>query len=250
MADGFIYVLKNPHMPRLVKIGYTERSPDARAIELSQHTGVPGNFSVVKSWRIQEAAAYEKKIFSALNVHRKAGEHFQLSPSEAVERINVLLRAWGQIGDDGLTQTERIKAAQRQLEIEEAQKADKIRALVKEIESETRKAEIAAANEAWDACAPARKKWRIKSALVWSVICLAVAIVFANWAPEAERSDQTYRHAINFALFLWLFGAIFVWLGPPSTPEYEKIKKSLTETARQRILTKHGLPPVWRPPTT
>jgi hypothetical protein len=61
MTEGFIYVLKNPHMPRLVKIGYTDRSPWVRARELGNHTGVPGDFSVVKSWRVQNAAAYEKR---------------------------------------------------------------------------------------------------------------------------------------------------------------------------------------------
>ena len=43
MTNGYIYVfealLKNPYMPSLVKIGYTNRSPSARAAELSNHTG-------------------------------------------------------------------------------------------------------------------------------------------------------------------------------------------------------------------
>lgn len=237
MADGFIYVLKNPHMPRLVKIGYTERSPHARAIELSHHTGVPGNFSVVKSWFIQDAATYEKRIFSELRADRKAGEHFQLSPVQAVERINILLRAWGQIGEDGLTQTERAKAAQRQREWDEAEKATKYRAYINQIEWEIKQSEISAENAASDACAPLRKTHSIKCVIIWAVLCM-VGIIFLD--------DWGYEHAANAALFIGLLGAPFAWLsGPTSTPEYEKIKKSLCETARQRILAKHGLPPTW-----
>jgi hypothetical protein len=38
---GYIYVLTNPNMPGLVKIGYTQRLPRERANELSRATGVP-----------------------------------------------------------------------------------------------------------------------------------------------------------------------------------------------------------------
>jgi hypothetical protein len=38
---GYIYVLTNPNMPGLVKIGYTQRLPRERANDLSRATGVP-----------------------------------------------------------------------------------------------------------------------------------------------------------------------------------------------------------------
>jgi hypothetical protein len=248
MSEGFIYVLKNPHMPRLVKIGYTQRSPIARAIELSKHTGVPGSFSVVKSWRINDAAAYEKRIFAMLAAHRKVGEHFQLSSSEAVERINVLLRAWGQIDDDGLTQNERAQAALRQREMEKAEKAKVALRLAREIESDTRNAEISAAEQAWKACRPLRKKWRIRAASIWSSVCFIVAVVMANWGPESTRSQQASDHAVNFAFATWSVGMIFVLLGPASTPEYDELKESLLREERKRILAKHRLPAGWTPP--
>jgi hypothetical protein len=43
---GFIYILINPSMAGLVKIGKTTRDPEARAKELSQATGVPTPFYV------------------------------------------------------------------------------------------------------------------------------------------------------------------------------------------------------------
>ena len=51
---GFVYVLSNPRIPGLLKIGYTERSVKDRAAEVSSGTGIPepfvvGHFCVVQS---------------------------------------------------------------------------------------------------------------------------------------------------------------------------------------------------------
>ena len=43
-----------------------------------------------------------------------SGEHFRLTAAVAIERINVLLRVAGGIGDDGLTSAERAEVAARQ----------------------------------------------------------------------------------------------------------------------------------------
>ena len=48
MSDsGYVYVLINPSMENLVKIGKTKREPNERAKELSSTTGVPTPFIVV-----------------------------------------------------------------------------------------------------------------------------------------------------------------------------------------------------------
>lgn len=39
--EGFIYVMSNELMPGVVKVGYTTRTPDARALEMSSHEAVP-----------------------------------------------------------------------------------------------------------------------------------------------------------------------------------------------------------------
>ncbi len=108
---GYLYVLTNPNMRGLVKIGFTERSPQERAAELSRATGVPGRFKVEKSWRIDQAQAHERKVHAALAAHRMSGEHYRLTVADAVEQISVMLRAGGIIGDDGLTAVERAQAA-------------------------------------------------------------------------------------------------------------------------------------------
>lgn len=59
---GFVYVLANEHMPNVFKIGCTERSPHARAAELSNHTGVPSAFRVVCYIEVPDFQAVEKRI--------------------------------------------------------------------------------------------------------------------------------------------------------------------------------------------
>ena len=46
MNIGYIYIMINPSYPNLVKIGKTSRSPEERAAELSQTSGVPTPFYV------------------------------------------------------------------------------------------------------------------------------------------------------------------------------------------------------------
>jgi hypothetical protein len=70
--SGYIYVLSNPNMPGLVKIGYTDRSPEARAKDLSGATGVPGRFKVEKYWQMEDAQKHERRVHAALVGHRKS----------------------------------------------------------------------------------------------------------------------------------------------------------------------------------
>jgi hypothetical protein len=122
MADGFVYVLKNKHVPRLVKVGYTDRNPAIRAEELSSFTGVPGKWVVCKSWFLANAYSWEQRIFTVLADHRETGEFFKLIPDAAVEIISVFLSVSGAIDESGLTEAdkreiERAKETQKELEV-------------------------------------------------------------------------------------------------------------------------------------
>lgn len=64
---GLIYVLLNPHMPGVLKIGQTRRSSDERARELSRPTGVPASFEVIHDVVVSDALAAENEIHSALS---------------------------------------------------------------------------------------------------------------------------------------------------------------------------------------
>ena len=63
---GHIYVLVNPSMEGLVKIGKTTRDPDARAKEVSQATGVPTPFHVAFSVEVSDCHAAEDYAHTVL----------------------------------------------------------------------------------------------------------------------------------------------------------------------------------------
>lgn len=91
---GYIYVLVNPCIPNLVKIGRSKNGGQARANNIYQ-TGVPAPFSVHFEMIFEDAIAAESLIHSRLSEHRysKSREFFQISPQEAATKI---VRAWAE----------------------------------------------------------------------------------------------------------------------------------------------------------
>jgi hypothetical protein len=67
---GFVYILGNEYMPDLYKIGCTERSPHARAAELSQATGVPAQFRVLCYAEFDKFQSIEKNMHQWCSGHR------------------------------------------------------------------------------------------------------------------------------------------------------------------------------------
>jgi len=93
MAEGFVYVLTNEFMPGIVKIGYTNRSPEERAWELYvKRTGVPGKFQVAFSLKCRDAKALERKVHVELATHRVNAhrEYFRVDVGHAISVINDL----------------------------------------------------------------------------------------------------------------------------------------------------------------
>lgn len=64
MNTGYVYILSNPSMPGLLKIGRTSRSVDQRANELYQ-TGVPTPFKVEAEYYTPDCRALEKYAHEA-----------------------------------------------------------------------------------------------------------------------------------------------------------------------------------------
>lgn len=62
---GFVYILSNPSMPDIVKIGRTTRTVEGRAAELYQ-TGVPTPFTVEHSVYSPDCAELERETHSRL----------------------------------------------------------------------------------------------------------------------------------------------------------------------------------------
>lgn len=87
---GYIYVAYNENIPKLVKIGFTERQPYRRVEELSTHTGVPRSFTLMQYWQVVNPALAEQLIFSKLQGDRVSKEFFGLTPARAISLINML----------------------------------------------------------------------------------------------------------------------------------------------------------------
>jgi hypothetical protein len=103
---GYVYILINENVPSLVKIGFTNRDPETRAIELSNVTGVPGEWIVKKSWHIHDPEVWEKNIFRVLSPYRKTGEFFSLDLADAIAKITALLSLSGALDKDGFTKAD------------------------------------------------------------------------------------------------------------------------------------------------
>lgn len=61
---GYVYVMSNPSMPNLLKIGVTQNSVEERKRNLSQHTGVPTPFQVEYECEVEDCYGIEKSIKS------------------------------------------------------------------------------------------------------------------------------------------------------------------------------------------
>lgn len=66
MNYGFVYILTNDAMPKMFKVGCTERSPHQRAGELSSGTAVPLQFTVMCYAEFMDFQSVERKLHAWL----------------------------------------------------------------------------------------------------------------------------------------------------------------------------------------
>lgn len=71
---GFLYVLTNPTMPGVVKVGQTERHPQIRATELSTSSGIPTPFIVEFFIEVTDAVKAEQLVHSELSKVRVSSD--------------------------------------------------------------------------------------------------------------------------------------------------------------------------------
>jgi hypothetical protein len=92
----WLYVLSNPSMPGLLKIGYTKNSPEERAIQISKSTGVASPFKVEYSFKCHEGQFLEEEVHRYLDSYRVANnrEFFKIELYEAVEAITKMGRKY------------------------------------------------------------------------------------------------------------------------------------------------------------
>jgi len=89
MSKGYVYILTNPVMPGLVKVGCTSANPETRAAQLYQ-TGVPAPFTVEHSVYSPDCKELEACIHLDLEGVRlsTSREFFQCEVAHAVRQLN------------------------------------------------------------------------------------------------------------------------------------------------------------------
>lgn len=89
-GDSWVYILSNPALPNLFKIGSTSKSPDERAKQLSRGSGVPLEFKVEYAFKCFNAERAEREVHRALKSYRVNNdrEFFQISLDEAKVTVN------------------------------------------------------------------------------------------------------------------------------------------------------------------
>ncbi len=87
---GFVYILSNPSMPNIVKIGSTERTIKERISELSSVTGLPTPFEVEYYLLVEDPIYFEKYIHEELKDYRvnEKREFFKISVDDVIKKLN------------------------------------------------------------------------------------------------------------------------------------------------------------------
>lgn len=97
-SRGYVYILSNPSMPGLVKVGKTSNNPDTRAKELSGATGVAAPFAVIYSAFFEDASAAESYVHALLDSRGyRSTQNREFFSAELTDVINAVISAPGHI---------------------------------------------------------------------------------------------------------------------------------------------------------
>jgi hypothetical protein len=86
---GWVYVISNPSMPGLLKVGYSRKDPLIRARELSS-TGCPQPYRVEYDLLVVAPQKVEQETHQRLSSKRDGKEWFRCSLAEAITAINAV----------------------------------------------------------------------------------------------------------------------------------------------------------------
>ena len=83
---GYLYILSNPEMPGLLKIGLTTRLVNERVVELNSATGVPRPFKVEAYFESADPKSHEGSLHEQFAAYRVPGrEFFRMSLDEVIK---------------------------------------------------------------------------------------------------------------------------------------------------------------------
>jgi len=91
-GNQWVYVLSNPTTPNLLKIGYTTQTPDERAKQISNATGVALPYKVEWAFKCFDGEQLEGEVHRKLKEYRvnNQREFFQIELDEAKKVIKLL----------------------------------------------------------------------------------------------------------------------------------------------------------------
>lgn len=100
-GNSWVYILSNPTIPDLYKIGYTKDTPENRAKEISKATGVPSQFVVEWAFKCFDGENLEYEVHKYLEKYRENNrrEFFKITLEEAKEAIKFLGKNYTNIKD-------------------------------------------------------------------------------------------------------------------------------------------------------
>ena len=91
MNEGIVYVLTNPAMPKMVKIGKTGREVETRLNDLYT-TGVPLPFECAYAAKVADMDRVEKAFHNAFGPYRvnQRREFFSIEPEQAIGLLDLM----------------------------------------------------------------------------------------------------------------------------------------------------------------
>jgi hypothetical protein len=90
-TEGYVYILTNPAMPRLVRIGKTECTVIEHVKELNA-TRVPAPFKIVHQRKVEHMDQVERDMHQHFYAHRetRGGEFFKVTSDAAIVHLDAL----------------------------------------------------------------------------------------------------------------------------------------------------------------
>ena len=97
----YVYILSNPSMPGLLKIGYTAHDPANRVSQLDRSTSIPTGFKLEWAYPCYNGIELEGEVHKYLNGYRvnHGREFFKLDLSQAIEAVKLLGRKYNPLED-------------------------------------------------------------------------------------------------------------------------------------------------------
>lgn len=83
---GWVYIITTKSMPNLVKVGFSRKDPELRALELN-NTGNPYPYKVEYDVLVFDPVEIEKKAHNLLNSYHESKEWFRCSIQVAIKAI-------------------------------------------------------------------------------------------------------------------------------------------------------------------